>query len=285
MNDHLQLNSKVRRLEPQNIFVYGTLKEGYPNHYAYLQGAKKLGVAKLEGIMFHLGGFPAINLSEPLSTIHGEVYQVDWDDILAMDMLEGVDRGFYDRIEVKIPQYTKAWTYIMPYQRVMAHGYDEVIPSGLWRGRDTPKVKWAGWNKGFEIGTFETSPESSDEIRIGNGSSEFILKKNVHKGTYEITNKKTGEIIGAGYKHLGDRISQDGARKPIIRLPAKTVENKTVDDLVKAQVTANHYNPPPRTTPRPVTDKDYPVVVSNPPPVEEKIPNIARLLGMKVKQA
>lgn len=287
-------NSLTRRAGPQKVFVYGTLKKGFGNHTHYLGSSKFLSAAAIEGIMFHLGGFPAINLSEKFSRIHGELYEVTWDQILRMDQLEGVGRDFYDRIEARVEPYgIKAgealpivWTYVFPRDRAAKEAF--VVPSGTWQGPNTARVKWGGFGKGVEIGSFETK-SGTDEIKIGAGESAYVLRRSAMDSTYKLVNKESGEVLGS-YTHLRDMVVEDGNRKPVLRLPARAVPTtagtggmqERVADAIRLDA-YKPYAPAPRTTPivyvPPMSgipaDKDK----------EEDIPQAARLLGLKYGEA
>lgn len=269
-------NSMHRRNGPQKVFVYGTLKKGFHNHKHFLANCKELGEASIEGYMFHLGGCPAINLSEAFSRILGEVYEVTWDEILAMDMLEGVGRNFYDRIEAKVIPHGTVWMYVFPHAKAAKEEY--VVPSGVWTGVDTVKVKWGGFGKGIEIGSFQAQP-SLDEIKVGPGNGNFVLRRSELDQTYKLINKNTLEVVGS-YKHLRTMVGRDGVTKPVLSLPAIT--RATTDSAVKEVLNLPYHIPPSQS------------IVWDPPresgayeilPKEEKIPQAARLLGIKYGEA
>lgn len=284
-------NSQNRREGPQRIFVYGTLKKGYGNHSHYLKECKELGQARIEGLMFHLGGFPAINLTERFSSILGEVYEVTWDNILSLDQLEGVGHNFYDRIEAKVEPHGIVWTYIFPSDRARKEQW--VVPSGIWSGPDTTKVKWAGFGKGVEVGVFATR-SAEDEIKIGAGESDYILRRSPLDSTYKLINKKTREVIGS-YKHLRDMVGTDGNTKPVLRLPAvsreSTVDASTIGTAVRSQLPV-----PYATGLAPIHQHPNMPIIWTPPEhkggartetktEEESIPQAARLLGLKYGEA
>ena len=289
---------------PQRVFVYGTLKKGYGNHETYLKDSKELGPARLEGLMFHLGQFPAINLSERFTTIHGEVYEVDWENLLDMDRLEGIPH-FYDRIETPVAPHGVVWTYIFPHARAAKEQW--VIPSGMWRGPDTFKAKWGGFGKGVEIGSFETRL-SSDEIRVGPGAGDWVLRRDQADQSYKLINKKTREVLGS-YRHLRDIVGSDGKTKPVLRLPSVARTSQSPEDaasgrpssiaqvvsekirvlppLSSATAVQQHPSLPIVWTP----DEDGRAVTTaplTPPETEEEeksIPQAARLLGIKYGEA
>lgn len=268
------------RTEPQKVFVYGTLKKGYGNNERFLKDCKELGIATINGLMFHLGPFPAINLGEPFSQITGEVYEVNWDHILKMDILEGVANNFYDRVQVRTNSHGLCWTYICPYERARTQEF--IVPSGVWRGPDTPKVKWGGFGRGAEIGAFETNPKENVIKVASTANNDHILIKSFD-GTYKLIHKKSGNVLGS-YQHLRDMISKDGTIKPVLRLPAKV---EPINNAVRETLEAN--------TQLTVIPPDHsPVILVPPesirtsdPKVEEEededanLPQAARLLGFK----
>lgn len=312
-------NRDRRRDSIQRVFVYGTLKKGFGNHEYHLKECKFLGEASLQGIMFHLGGFPAINLAEKFSRIVGEVYEVNWDHVVDMDQLEGVDRNFYSRVETLVSPFGVVWTYV--FEREQASRQKMVVPSGIWRGPDTPKVEWKGFGKGISIGSFETNNDTS-EVKVGAGNSAFVLQRKGLDGQYYIVNKTTGESLGP-YRYLRDRIATDGLQRPVLGLPKKDrmasvvcvrcgkdscehlkvpsmvakvdaaiKETLTVDGKVlqsgSPSITAKYIPPNYEPAPKQQTLPNVPVVWT--PEVlnkiqqefeEENIPQSARLLGYK----
>lgn len=306
------LNSQTRREGLQRVFVYGTLKKGFGNHERLLKECKELGTATIEGIMFHLGAFPAISLGEPFGKIHGEVYEVSWDKLIDLDQLEGVGHNFYDRIEAKVHPHGAVWTYIFPHARAAKEQF--VVPSGVWRGgADTVKVKWGGFGKGVEIAAFQTNSASPDEIQVGGGErADYVLRRSGLDQTYKLINKKTGEILGS-YKHLRDIVGREGTTKPVLRLPAVTRSGgehapvpagaavepnpNPVDAVVKDTLFTNARPIPPHQQhpshpilwtphggyPGPRTAATHPEIPAVSPP--EKLPQAVRLLGMKYGEA
>jgi gamma-glutamylaminecyclotransferase len=104
------------------LFVYGTLKAGYPNN-ALISDGELLGnhLTEPSYTMYDLGAFPAISLGGD-TAIHGEVWRIA--DLELTDYLEGYPL-FYDR--VLIPTiYGDAWVYFLP----KVDG--TVIPDGKW---------------------------------------------------------------------------------------------------------------------------------------------------------
>jgi len=271
----------------QKVFVYGTLKKAYHNHKWYLGEARDLGPATIEGLMFHLGSFPAINLAESFCTIHGEVYEATWEQITAMDHLEGVSNGFYTRIQATVKPHGVVWMYIFTHDRA---GKEEwLIPGGRWEGPETNKVKWLGFGKGVEVGAFEARLAYPGEIKIGPGDSPYTLRRSGGDDTYKLIDKKTGEILGS-YKYLRDMTSKDGTRKPVLRLPAvaRPTPEQPLNPPKSAEITVIGPRPVDQHPHIPIVwtpDQNDRDLVHTPAPVEEKIPQAAKLLGLKYGEA
>jgi gamma-glutamylcyclotransferase (GGCT)/AIG2-like uncharacterized protein YtfP len=100
----------------ETIFVYGTLKQGYGNHIHYLN-KPPLTQGILKG--YHLlgrpgGGFPCIGPGD--GYVEGEVYEVDEEELKAIDRLEG-HPTWYLRTNVQVTskenKTMNVWTYVM----------------------------------------------------------------------------------------------------------------------------------------------------------------------------
>ena len=87
----------------QLVFVYGTLKRGYPLH-ALLQGQLCLGSAVTEPLyrMFDLGSYPGLVEWPEGLAIRGEVYQVDVECLGHLDEAEGVVEKQYARRRISL---------------------------------------------------------------------------------------------------------------------------------------------------------------------------------------
>lgn len=133
-----------------NVFVYGTLKEGFWNHH-HLKGAHKIGVGLTHGRfgMWNVGfplirhekdcaGYPA----EGMGQVRGEVYRVSDKHMASMDRLENNGR-MYQREEVRVhctnaagqTETVLAWCYVWmlgPQGRPVP-AKDGIID---WDGRD-----------------------------------------------------------------------------------------------------------------------------------------------------
>jgi gamma-glutamylaminecyclotransferase len=80
------------------VFVYGTLRSGYSNHYRCLRTATFVGQATTSERYTMIDvGFPVLLTPGQGHPVHGEVYEVDADTVERLDMLEGKGR-MYDRV-------------------------------------------------------------------------------------------------------------------------------------------------------------------------------------------
>ncbi|HHV65924.1 MAG TPA: gamma-glutamylcyclotransferase [Peptococcaceae bacterium] len=96
------------------VFVYGTLMKGYENHRYYLAQAEYLGKGEIEGYaLYAVSSFPGI-VPEKGEKVKGELYRVDSDTLVELDILEG-EGSLYLRKMVKVTMDQKtveAWVYI-----------------------------------------------------------------------------------------------------------------------------------------------------------------------------
>ena len=72
------------------LFVYGTLRQNFGNH-GFLKNAQFLGEGKTQDkfVMHCRGSIPFVSESQAISHIVGEVYEVDDNNLAAIDQLEG----------------------------------------------------------------------------------------------------------------------------------------------------------------------------------------------------
>lgn len=83
------------------VFVYGTLKKQYTNHYL-LKDARYLGEAfTVDGFKMFNVGFPIIRLHDEGKSVLGEVYEVDDATLKRLDALEA-EGHMYDRKKVDV---------------------------------------------------------------------------------------------------------------------------------------------------------------------------------------
>ena len=62
-----QLDTWVTKHNKHLVFVYGTLKRGFGNYYAYLKEAKYLRNDTIKGTMYNLGAFPGVIFKHAIS--------------------------------------------------------------------------------------------------------------------------------------------------------------------------------------------------------------------------
>jgi gamma-glutamylaminecyclotransferase len=111
------------------IFVYGTLKKGFPNHDRYMQSAEKLGNCRTaENYPLVLIGkryVPCmINAPGQGQQIEGELYEVDDDCLKKLDVLERIKKpDGYRRFKISLRSVAKgdaltleASAYLIPPQ-------------------------------------------------------------------------------------------------------------------------------------------------------------------------
>ncbi len=96
------------------VFVYGTLKKGFGNHYL-LENSKFIGRAKTkEKYKMTANGIPFVSKSKAVSHIIGEVYEVDDETLEKLDFLED-HPDWYKREKVKVVledgKELEAWLY------------------------------------------------------------------------------------------------------------------------------------------------------------------------------
>lgn len=118
------------------VFVYGTLKQGRPNHDV-LKGAELLGRCTVKGKvqMLDLGYYPGMVMTpgkEPDRKVLGEVYRVSRDTLTMLDFLEGHPH-YYARHKVQTP-WKGAWCYFLPMAyRDHAKPVEEVSGVQVWK--------------------------------------------------------------------------------------------------------------------------------------------------------
>lgn len=112
----------------KNVFVYGTLLRGEPNH-ALLKGARFVCNARTPAAftLVSLGGFPGM-LQGGSTAVHGEVWRVDARTLARLDQLEG-HPSFYHRVRIALDSVADVEAYVLP-ERYRTH---DAIASGSWR--------------------------------------------------------------------------------------------------------------------------------------------------------
>ena len=113
------------------VFVYGTLKKGFPNHDNYMESAKRLGKYKtIEKYPLVLCGarYVPCMIDSPGKGHHveGELYEVDDECLNRIDALERIqDSDGYIRTVIRVrlserrsQDIKKALAYLMPSDQV-----------------------------------------------------------------------------------------------------------------------------------------------------------------------
>jgi gamma-glutamylcyclotransferase (GGCT)/AIG2-like uncharacterized protein YtfP len=121
------------------IFVYGTLRPTEPNFKRYLghEGARLIAKDVYtwpEYALVSLGGFPGMVIpdeanQDAVTTVIGDVFEVDSPTLMALDRLEGVPR-FYQRYRVRLANGMEPQAYILNPEHVPANA--PVIKHGDW---------------------------------------------------------------------------------------------------------------------------------------------------------
>jgi gamma-glutamylcyclotransferase (GGCT)/AIG2-like uncharacterized protein YtfP len=128
-------------MECERLFVYGTLRRGFPLH-AHLMRLRAVfrGPAKVAGELFDLGRFPGARPAGGEGKwVHGELYQLrdTARDLAVLDDLEGFDPGAPQRSEfvranagvtLHDGQTCRAWIYwlgpaMIPARRMASGDY------------------------------------------------------------------------------------------------------------------------------------------------------------------
>ncbi len=120
-------------MKKEHLFVYGTLKRGFYNHY-YLEKAEFVGEATtVEKFSLYVKGFiPYVLKSPKVSYIKGEVYLIDEETLQNIDLLEGHPYEYYrEKTLVRLIKNNKtllAWMYF--YKPTKEPGI--LIPDGIY---------------------------------------------------------------------------------------------------------------------------------------------------------
>ena len=111
------------------VFVYGSLKRGFPNH-RHLMTATFVGEAQTKPgfTLYDLGPFPGM-VAGGTGSVRGEVFDVDAATLVALDKLESVP-SFYDRATVPLADGSLAHAYLLRPRQIVGC---PLIRSGSWR--------------------------------------------------------------------------------------------------------------------------------------------------------
>lgn len=112
------------------LFVYGTLRAGYHNHHL-LHKAKPLGLARtLQPRVMLAKGIPFLHRSthsvdswgvkEQAPRVWGEVYQLPWEQLRRVDMLEGHPKWYRRMLEpVELEGSTDIGSHSLLYGKIV----------------------------------------------------------------------------------------------------------------------------------------------------------------------
>lgn len=164
------------------VFVYGTLRRGFPNHN-YLMNYPSLGsgyttIEKYEMRQTNGGGFPVVFEREPkikgrkrnpvVGKVQGEVYIVDPKGLLYLDRLEGNGRMYQRSLQwiflqdqegkgYGLPPSVKCWIYLGVEDFWKHSGAPETCASSTKNG-----VKYYDWADEYEATPLWMSDNTED---------------------------------------------------------------------------------------------------------------------------
>lgn len=122
----------------EKVFVYGSLLTGLGNHRLLSRGFHgsviSYGADRMiwPGEMLSLGAFPGLIKKDQLSTIIGEVYEVDEETFERLDNLEGYP-SFYDREQRRTKNGHLVWVYFLNSPERDFYKGEAVVEDGDWR--------------------------------------------------------------------------------------------------------------------------------------------------------
>ncbi len=115
-----------------HLFVYGTLKRGYNNHY-YLARGKSIYLGKAETVdafALYVGRYPYVTPQEPICPIKGELYAVDQNTLAQIDLLEG-HPTYYKRRLTKV-RLQEDGSIVDAFLYFHENPEGKLVPSGLF---------------------------------------------------------------------------------------------------------------------------------------------------------
>lgn len=111
------------------MFVYGTLKRGFPSH-RFLRDADFVGYAwTRDRYALYQDEYPGVFPGEPVSRIRGEVYALDDETLQRLDLLEDHPHLYHREravMEMDSGVLLTAWIYFYP------HASGRLFPEGEW---------------------------------------------------------------------------------------------------------------------------------------------------------
>lgn len=113
------------------IFVYGSLKKGFHNHFRFIESNHAIYLRKYltepKYTMLHLGEFPGVYQGGD-TAISGELYNIPVDFLSILDELEGCPY-FYKRILIDTDE-GQAWMWVL--NKINCYSNYSKIESGEW---------------------------------------------------------------------------------------------------------------------------------------------------------
>jgi gamma-glutamylcyclotransferase (GGCT)/AIG2-like uncharacterized protein YtfP len=93
------------------LFVYGSLRSEFDNHYAKLlrSRAELAGKAVAPGSIFRIAAFPGYR-PEPRGEVHGELYRLN-DPAEMFRILDEYEGPEYERVAIELGLIEGAWIY------------------------------------------------------------------------------------------------------------------------------------------------------------------------------
>lgn len=127
-----------KKVEVNHLFVYGTLKRGYPRQLSD-EDAIFVGEGMVNGTMYSLSQFPTVELYTG-KAVHGEVYEIVDGVISICDLIEGFrgegnELNFYERTIVPVAingHKILAYIYFMSKDTINRHR-GMVMKHGVWK--------------------------------------------------------------------------------------------------------------------------------------------------------
>lgn len=114
-------------LHRSRVFVYGTLRRGFPlHHHLTDQSPKFIDNGTIRARLYDLGEYPGARLSDLASDeVDGEVYELLPEQLRALDEIEEYDpkkpadslfvRKLVD-VSLDSGDVTRAWVYVLPHE-------------------------------------------------------------------------------------------------------------------------------------------------------------------------
>jgi gamma-glutamylcyclotransferase (GGCT)/AIG2-like uncharacterized protein YtfP len=121
---------------PQLVFVYGTLRRGGSNHFR-MAGARFVALGSITGRIYRIDWYPGLVLDPVGDEIYGEIYALDPEQLMALDVFEGVSAGEvegseYRRVETTVVQQDSQTQTAWVWEWVGLTDESQRISGGNW---------------------------------------------------------------------------------------------------------------------------------------------------------